>query len=91
MTDVAAAVVGATGISLHPEHVADLKKSGLADETIAPDGRVLASDPADQRRLLGPELAAKVTSVLALPYPGTDFMPLSPLSARSSARTVTAA
>ena len=73
MTDVAAAVVGATEISLHPEHVADLKKSGLADETILQMG-AFSLPIADQRRLLGPELAAKVTSVLALPYPGTDFI-----------------
>ncbi|MDP3703932.1 MAG: DUF3854 domain-containing protein, partial [Candidatus Omnitrophota bacterium] len=54
---------------LHPDHVADLRKSGLTDETIAAMG-VYSVPPTDIPHVLGwnPE---QVQSALAFPYPGT--------------------
>ncbi len=54
---------------LHPDHAADLRKSGLTPETIAAMA-VYSVPPSDIPQLLGwnPE---QVQSALAFPYPGT--------------------
>jgi Domain of unknown function (DUF3854) len=57
---------------LHPDHLADLRRSGLTDDTIRTMG-VYSVTPTDLSRILGASLAAKVKTVLAFPYPGTDF------------------
>jgi putative DNA primase/helicase len=60
-----------TGLSLHPDHLADLRCSGLSDETIAAAGiRSLA--PAELPRYLGQRLAAKVRSAYLIPYPSNE-------------------
>ena len=53
----------------HPDHLSDLRKSGLSDETINMM-RVYSTRPADIPKLLGwnPE---KAVSALAFPYPGS--------------------
>ncbi len=63
--------IEAVALSLHPEHLADLRHSGLSDETIAQAGiRSLA--PAEFPRFLGPSLAAKIESCYLIPYPEAD-------------------
>ncbi len=52
--------------SLHPEHLADLRKSGLSDETVALMG-VYSVRPADISKALGWDPKA-VNSALAFPY-----------------------
>lgn len=56
--------------NFHPDHLADLKKSGLTDETISMMG-VYTVRPADISKALGWN-PKDVTSALALPYPGID-------------------
>jgi hypothetical protein len=61
-------------MSLHPNHLADLQKSGLTDETIREAG-IYSVPPRDINKKLGqgfphPE---KINSLLAFPYPGSDF------------------
>jgi len=55
---------------LHPEHLADLRKSGLSDETIDKAG-VYTVLPGEINKTMGWD--APISSLLALPYPGTDF------------------
>lgn len=56
---------------LHPEHRADLEKSGLSEETIHAAG--ITSVPPDQiKRILG-NGSNGVNSLMRIPYPGTDF------------------
>jgi hypothetical protein len=57
-------------LALHPEHLADLKRSGLTPETIRAAG--VYTVPFDQvtKKLGG--LANGVVSALAFPYPGCD-------------------
>lgn len=59
------------GAKFHPGHLADLRKSGLSDESIDMMG-AYSLRPADIPREIGwnPE---GVESVLAIPYPGLDF------------------
>jgi Domain of unknown function (DUF3854) len=54
----------------HPEHLVDLRKSGLTDDTIAELG-IYTARPGDISKLIGwnPE---SVTSALVFPYPGED-------------------
>jgi len=54
---------------LHPDHAADLRKSGLTHETIAAMG-VYSVPPTDIPHLLGWN-PPQVQSALAFPYPGT--------------------
>lgn len=56
-------------LSLHPDHLADLKKSGLTDETIRAAG-ICTVRPADINKICGPHFSGKVSSVLAFPYHG---------------------
>lgn len=56
--------------NLHPEHLADLKKSGLNTETINAMG-VYSARPSDIPKLLGFN-PAWVTSALVIPYPGAE-------------------
>jgi len=58
-----------TTASLHPDHLADLRKSGLTNETIAAMG-VYSVPPTDIPHLLGWN-PPQVQSALAFPYPGT--------------------
>ncbi|MBM4322974.1 MAG: DUF3854 domain-containing protein [Deltaproteobacteria bacterium] len=55
---------------LHPDHLADLRKSGLTDETIAA-AKIYSVRPADINKKLGMNLPW-VESVMAFPYPGCD-------------------
>lgn len=57
----------------HPDHWFDLKASGLSDETIQQAG-IRSIPPVDINRILPSALADKVTSLLALPYPGNGFV-----------------
>ena len=56
-------------MSLHPEHLADLRKSGLSDEMIEKAG-IRSVPPGEINKLLG--WNAPVNSVLAFPYPGDN-------------------
>lgn len=55
----------------HPDHLEDLRKSGLTDQTIF-DGKIYSLRPGDFSKILG-GLARKVDSMLAFPYPGNGF------------------
>jgi hypothetical protein len=57
--------------SLHPEHRADLYKSGISDDTIKEAGIYLVN-PNSINKIMG--WNAPVKSLLALPYPGRDFI-----------------
>src|SRR5215475_7299549 len=54
-------------LSLHPEALEDLRRSGLSDATIAEAG-LYTPAPCDLPRLLSPRLAAAVRHVLVFPY-----------------------
>jgi len=56
--------------NLHPDHLADLRKSGLTDETIEAAG-IYTVTPGDIGKKLG-GLGNNVVSALAFPYPGFD-------------------
>jgi hypothetical protein len=53
---------------LHPDHLADLRRSGLSDETIAQAG-IHSLRPGDIPRLLGRNPTG-IESVFEIPYPG---------------------
>lgn len=55
---------------LHPDHLTDLRKSGLSDETNLEAG-IKSVPPRDINKIFGYETYAK--SVLEFPYPGTDY------------------
>jgi hypothetical protein len=57
-------------LSLHPDHRADLKQSGLSDETIQAAG-IYTVPPDEIGKKLG-GLANGVVSALAFPYSGCD-------------------
>ncbi len=57
-------------ISLHPNHLNDLKKSGLSDETIREAG-IYSVRPMDINKKLGFN-DPQIRSVMAFPYPGGD-------------------
>ena len=59
---------GARTMALHPEHLADLRRSGLTDETISAL-EIHSARPGDIPRLAGWN-PKEVTSVLVFPYPG---------------------
>lgn len=59
----------ATGVSLHPEHMTDLHKSGLTDETIRTAG-LYSVRPSDLAKLIGFDPVG-VQSALCFPYQGT--------------------
>src|SRR5262249_9530717 len=64
------------GLSLHEEALADLRKSGLSDITIAAAG-LYTPPPGDLLRLLSPRLVDKVRHVLVFPYDGvTSGVPM---------------
>jgi len=56
--------------SFHPDHISDLRKSGLSDETIQVAG-IKSLRPADIDRTIGYPTCAK--SAYEIPYPGTDY------------------
>jgi len=60
-----------TDTRLHPDHLADLRKSGLSDEMIETAG-IYSVPPGDTDMVLGRN--APGTSLLAFPYPGADFI-----------------
>ena len=60
-----------TTLNLHPEALADLRKSGLTDETIVA-ANLHTPAPGDLPRLLSPRLTHKVAHILVVPYPGVD-------------------
>ena len=55
---------------MSPDHVADLKKSGLSDETIKAAG-IYTVPPYNIDKIVGNR---PINSLLAFPYPGTDFI-----------------
>jgi hypothetical protein len=55
-------------MSLHPKHLANLRRSGLSDETIQTAG-IYTVPPAEINKKLG-ALGNGVVSALAFPYPG---------------------
>jgi hypothetical protein len=58
-------------VALHPDHVADLRRSGLTDEMIDAAGiRSLA--PSELVRTLGSGLASRAVSAYLIPYPEAD-------------------
>jgi hypothetical protein len=57
--------------TLHPEHLADLQRSGLTEATICA-ARLRTVPPADLVHFLGRGLAGKVESALLIPYLHTD-------------------
>ena len=57
-------------LSLHPDHLADLRKSGLSDGTIRQSG-IYSVPPGDINRKLGFN-DSRIESVMAFPYPGCD-------------------
>lgn len=65
---------------LLPQHLADLKKSGLTDETIATSGVYSERDPEKVKELLGGYLSDKSTRALgpclAFPFSGPDGKPM---------------
>lgn len=56
--------------SFHPDHLADLYKSGLSNKTIQEAG-IKSLRPADIDRTIGYPTHAK--SAYEIPYPGTDY------------------
>jgi len=57
-------------IKLHPAHLVDLQRSGLSDEIIEKSG-IYTVLPEQINKIMGWD--APVSSLLAFPYPGTDF------------------
>src|SRR4051812_43697384 len=63
-------------LSLLPQQLADLRRSGLADEQIRACGIYSAADPAEIARLLRwARCAAALAPCLAFPYLGADGRP----------------
>src|SRR6266545_1949757 len=62
-------------LSLHPEALEDLRRSGLSDGTIAAAGLHTAA-PGDLPRLLSARLVDKVRHVLVFPYDGAVGIPM---------------
>lgn len=57
-------------MTLHPDHREDLLRSGLLDETIEKAG-IYSAPPGNINEIMGWD--APISSLLAFPYPGTDF------------------
>lgn len=57
-------------LTLHPDHLANLQKSGLSDETIQSAG-IYSLRPCDINKKLGFN-DSRIESVMAFPYPGGD-------------------
>ncbi len=55
----------------HPDHLRDLARSGLSEETILALG-IYSARPQDIPKLVGWDPPPAVTSVLVFPYPGED-------------------
>jgi hypothetical protein len=66
--------VGSFALHFHPDHLADLRKSGLADDTIRAAG-VYSLRPADLAPFfdLRRGVPAEIESALCFPYQGGDF------------------
>jgi hypothetical protein len=60
-----------TTLNLHPEALADLRRSGLTDGTIMEAG-LSTPAPGDLPRLLSPRLVNRVTHALVMPYRGAE-------------------
>ncbi len=58
-------------LPLHPEHFADLRRSGVGEETIAVAG-IRSLGPAEQRRYLSPRIAEKIQHCYIIPYPDSE-------------------
>ena len=59
-----------SNLSLHPDHLADLRQSGLSDDTIL-DAAIKSVRPAEINKIFGYETCAK--SAYEIPYPGTNY------------------
>jgi hypothetical protein len=59
-------------LSLHPDHLVDLRKSGLLDDTIT-KANIHSVPPCDIPKILGKSYADKVDSLLAFPYGKNKF------------------
>jgi len=68
---------------MHPEHLKDLRKSGLTDETIAKLGIYSEDRPEEIDRLLNRSVGFtaqnQLGSCLVIPYPGFDYARIRPL------------
>jgi len=62
-----------SNLSLHPDHLTDLRKSGLSDETIR-QANIYSVPPRDINKKLGPGFphTEKINSLMTFPYPGAD-------------------
>jgi hypothetical protein len=67
----AARAAAASGLSLHPEALEDLRRSGLSDATITEAG-LYTPAPGELPRLLSARLAGQVRHVLVFPYDGAS-------------------
>lgn len=59
-----------SNLSLHPDHLADARKSALSDETVRENG-IHSVPPCDIAKKLEGRFP-KVESLLAFPYPGCE-------------------
>ena len=59
-----------SNLSFHPDHLSDLRKSGLSNETIQGAG-IYSVIPGDISKIFN---HPKVESMIAFPYPGTDHV-----------------
>jgi len=59
-------------MSLHPDHLIDLQKSGLTDDTIT-KANIHSVPPRDIAKILGKSYADKIDSLLAFPYGKNGF------------------
>jgi len=59
-------------LSLHPDHLADLRRSGLSDETIR-IARIRSLGPGELPRYLGHGLATKVKHAYLIPYADAEM------------------
>lgn len=57
-------------LNFHPDHLQDLRDSGLTDETIKESG-IYSVPPGDINKKLGKN-DNRITSLMAIPYPGCD-------------------
>src|SRR5262245_65195110 len=60
-----------TTLNLHPDALADLRRSGLSDETIIEAG-LYTPAPGELPRLLTPRLVNRVAHALVIPYRGVE-------------------
>jgi hypothetical protein len=63
---------GSLAVCFHPEHLADLRASGLTDETIQAGG-VYSIRPADIALFFSRKVPSEIQTALCFPYQGGSF------------------